>query len=140
MKVKVQSKNLDQIVAGLVMLVNRIPIAAKQSSRLMAEGILNDSKTIPPMCPVDTGDLESTGHVEPVSEGYAVVYGGSSESGKFVDYAAYVHDDLRARKYKKPGSGPKFVEAHVLRRADEAPEHISDILQELVDDMERTYR
>lgn len=138
-KAKVTS-NIDDVIAGLKLLVNKIPIAAKQSSKIMANQILQDSLTVPPMCPVDTGALESTGRVEAVQEGYAVLYGGNAPNGDYVDYAAYVHDDLRPRQYTKPGSGPKFVETHVYRRAEEAPAKIGEVLQELADDILKTYR
>src|SRR5688572_20244463 len=134
------TSNVDAVVAGLNMLINRIPIAANQSSKIIANQILSDSKTVSPTCPEDTGALIATGRVEAVKEGYAVVYGGQAGGGKFVDYAAYVHDDLRPRNYTKPGSGPKFVEVHANRMAEEGPEKISDILYELIDDMERVYR
>ena len=131
MKIRVRSPNLDRVVGHLKALVTGIPIATKQSSRIIAEQILLDSKTKPPMCPVDTQALEATGRVEAVREGYAVVYGGAAPGGAFVDYAGYVHDDLRPRRYQKPGSGPKFVEAHFIQQSETAPVRIAGILEEL---------
>jgi hypothetical protein len=140
MAVKI-THNIDSIVAGIKALVNGIPIAAKQSSKIIANKVLYDSLYGSyPTCPKDTGALRSTGRVEAVQEGYAVIYGGETPAGGFVDYAAYVHDDLRDRKYTLPGSGPKFVEAHMLDIAEDLPEGASETLQELVDDIERTYR
>ena len=135
---KIFSPNLNKVVGGLKALVNGIPIGLNRSSKKIANQIFDDSLNTPPTCPEDTGDLRATGRVETVREGYAVVYGGKY-GGKFVDYAAYVHDDLRPRKYTLPGSGPKFVEAHFLRRAEEAPPKVAAALEELVDEIGRVY-
>lgn len=135
---KISSPNLDKVVAGLKALVSGIPIAALQSTKIIANQIFDDSLNVPPTCPEDTGNLRATGRVESVRQGYAIVYGGKY-NGKFVDYAAYVHDDLRPRKYTLPGSGPKFVEAHVLRRVPEAPPKVAAVLEELAENIGRTY-
>jgi hypothetical protein len=120
----------------LTLLINRIPIASKQSSKIVANQIFHASLNVSPHCPEDTGALRESGRVEAVKEGYAVAYGGPG-----VDYAAYVHDDLRPnRKYKRPGSGPKFVETHMNRAAESAPPKISAILQELVDGIFKVWR
>ncbi len=132
---KISSPNLDSVLGQLKALVTGVPIAAKQSSRIIANQILQDSLTLAPFVPEDTGALRSTGRVEAVQEGYAVVYGGSATDGTFVDYAGYVHDNLPSnvpdKHYTTPGSGPKFVEVHFIKRAEEAPEKISEVMQEL---------
>lgn len=133
--IKIEAPNLMNIIGQLKALVTRIPISTKQSAKMLAEELLIDSQTKPPMCPVDTGRLLSSGRVEAVNEGYAVIYGGDSYDGTFVDYAGYVHDDLRPRHYQRPGSGPKFVETHSYAMAERAPEKISQILQELADEI-----
>ncbi len=126
------TSNLAQVDAKFKLLVNRIPIALKQSCKIVANDILEDSLTKSPSCPEDTGALRSTGRVEPVKEGYAVAYGGLADDGTYVDYAGYVNDDLRPRKYKLPGSGPKFVETHVWRRSAESPAKIAAVLRDLI--------
>ena len=136
MKTTISSPNLSKVSQGLTMLINRIPIASKQSSKLVANDIFYQSLNGTPNCPEDTGALRKSGRVEAVKEGYAVAYGGPG-----VDYAAYVHDDLRPnRKYKRPGSGPKFVETHVNRAIESAPPKISAVLQELVDGIFKVWR
>lgn len=141
MKAKISSPNLSKVVGGIRALINGIPISAKTSSKRIAEEVLQESLTVPPMAPKDTNALRETARVEPVKQGYAVVYGGKTPSGKFVDYAAYVHDDLRPNlKYKLPGSGPKFVETHMLRKAQSAPAKFGAILEELAENILRTYR
>src|SRR3990167_1467459 len=131
MRVKLHSPNLNKVVGGIRALITGIPIAAKTSAKRIAEEVLNESLNVVPFCPEDTGDLRSTGRVEAVKEGYAVVYGGKSTNGTFIDYAGYVHDDLRPRKYTLPGSGPKFVETHMLRKAQTAPPKLAVILEQL---------
>ena len=140
MKIKVAAPRLSQVVGSLHALITGIPIAAKQSSRIVANQILDLSLNGVPQAPEDKGDLRATGRVVPVKEGYAVVYGGRAPSGRNVDYAGYVHDDLRPRKYKRPNSGPKFVETHMLRMAEEAKPKIADILETLAAGIIRTWR
>ena len=130
MKIKIASPNLNSVVGGLHALITGIPIASNQSAKIIANQVLELSQNGVPCVPVDTEDLKKTGRVETVSEGYAVVYGGGGGL-KWVDYAGYVHDDLRARKYKRPGSGPKFVETHMLRMADAGKPIISIQLDKL---------
>lgn len=122
--------NFSTTITKLDMFGLGIPGAVKTKVKAMAELILEDSKTISPTVPVDTGDLESTGRIEKKPGGYAVVYGGVAESGRLVNYANQVHDDLN-RAYKKPGSGAKFVEAHYLRRTEGAPAEILDTIKQL---------
>jgi hypothetical protein len=90
--------------------------------------VLRDSKTVPPMVPVDTGALMSTGRAEPANFeagkwSASIVYGGIG-----VDYAEIVHEDMRAKNFHRPGSGPKFVEAHFIQRASELERAINNIM------------
>ena len=140
MKMRIQSPNLNKVVGGIRALITSIPIAAKTSAKRIATEVLDESLTQVPFCPEDTGDLRSTGRVEAVKEGYAVVYGGKSANGTFIDYAGYVHDDLRPRKYTLPGSGPKFVETHMLRKSQSAPPKLAVTLKQLAESILRTYR
>ena len=131
LRIKLWPVNLAVTLTKFDLLERMLGKRVQDRVKTLAEQILDDSKTIPPMVPVDSGDLESTGRVEKVAGGYGVVYGGSSK-GKFVDYANQVHDDLRPRKYKKAGSGPKFVEAHYLRRTGVEDAEMNKVLSALV--------
>lgn len=98
--------------------------------------VLRDSKTVPPRVPVDTGALQSTGHAEPaeIKEGKvtgSVVYGGFAAApyNIEVDYAVLVHEDM-GRNYRRPGSGPKFVEAHWIKRTDELKQGVDTAFAE----------
>lgn len=127
--VKVWPVNLTRTVQKLKKFAQALPETSQSVTRLLAEQILEDSDTIPPVVPVDTTDLQSTGRVEQsrgsggqFSAAYSVMYGGKEgTTGRFVDYAIIVHDDTRGNiKWKRPGSGPKFVETHFIRRTAEA--------------------
>jgi hypothetical protein len=135
MKIRIFSPNLAKVQGGLKALIAGIPITMKTSAKKIAQQVLDNSLTKSPSCPEDTGALRASGRVETVKEGYAVVYG-----GKGVDYAAYVHDDMRPRRYTRPGSGPKFVETHMLRQSEEAPPKLQKVLSELADKIMRVYR
>ena len=119
--------NLSQVITKFDLLEGRIGPGVRARVKTLAEQILEASKTIPPMCPVDTGALEATGRVEQAPGGQAVVYGGSG-----VEYANPVHDDLRPRRYKKPGSGPKFVETHFLRLTGAEPIELDKAISRIV--------
>lgn len=97
---------------------------AAELDRVMLD-VLRDSKTVAPRVPVDTGALQSTGHTEPskIVNGKITAdlsYGGFAGApfNNEVDYAVYVHENMNAH-FKRPGAGPKFVEAHFSSRADE---------------------
>lgn len=111
----------DEVIRELTLEVNRIQL-----------DVLRDSKEVAPRVPVDTGALQSTGHVEPARIDNGVIhsmltYGGASGFG-FVDYAIPVHENMNAR-YKRPGAGPKFVEAHYRRRQQEIPQRLDAAIQ-----------
>ena len=117
MATKIYSPDLTIALNRLDRLSSAIPGAVDMTTRKFAEKILWMSDNVAPVVPKDTGDLQSTGHVERIEGGktaeWAVVYGGAAPGGQFVNYALGVHDDLRPRRWKRPGSGPKFVEAHI---------------------------
>lgn len=77
----------------------------------LGESIMTKAKLL---CPVDTGNLRSTGHVEPPKhEGGRVIvrlaFGGSA-----TDYAIYVHENLLARH---PVGQAKYLEQPFLEEA-----------------------
>ncbi len=122
MSTQITSPDLPGILSRLV----QLPEAMRREVRISLNEellqVLADSKRKPPRVPVDTGALQSTGYVEPAKiEGAKVSssigYGGvaSFPFNKTVDYAQIVHDNLngRIKNYKRPGSGPKFLETHL---------------------------
>lgn len=126
---RISSRDLSRADQQLAFVAAKISIRMKTSTRKVAQQILEDSRNVPPTVPQKTGALKRTGRVEPTDQGHAVVYGGEG-----VDYAEFVHDDLRPRKYTVPGSGPKFVETHALRREPEMTTVMSSDLQEFLNE------
>lgn len=148
-RIHIHAPNLMIAVNRMDWLASQIPGVTNHTLKALAEQILKDSDTLSPTVPDSTGrpwradgktgSLRSTGRVEQVRDArgqfgaaYAILYGGQAKNGVFVDYAEKVHDDLRPRNYTRPGSGPKFVEAHYLRRTADGGRGFSDALQALV--------
>ena len=144
---RIWSPDVPRRIAQLTSLIPKILIRLKTSTKRIADQILEDSLNLAPCVPVDTGALRSTGRVESIPNGHAIVYGGKSVSGfgpigadfvivgktiTYVDYASQVHDDLRPRNYQRPGSGPKFLETHAMRRMTESQVIISRDIQDLI--------
>lgn len=123
MNVRITAPKLPTLLKHLGDLITMIPRVAEDSGKALADEILLASQTVPPMVPVKTGALQSTGRVEQqrspggqFTSGFKVLYGGLAPGGTDVYYAEYRHDDLRPNiKYTKPGSGPKFLETHANR-------------------------
>ena len=134
MIIKISTRDLPRAEQQLTNLIAQIPIRKGISTKKIAQQLLLYALTIPPMAPRTTGKLRRSGRVEAVPEGHAVFYGGP---GYEVDYAEYVHDDLRPRNYTLPGSGPKFVETHVLRMETEGITTVSADIQELINEVAR---
>lgn len=103
---------LTQAITGLAKLERGQAEAVARGAYGWYEEVMTESKK---ECPVDTGALKSTGHVEkPVIEGGVVTvvggYGGPAQgknAGKEVGYAAEVHENLAA--HHKVGKA-KFLE------------------------------
>lgn len=132
MKINIWPINLSTTLTKLDTWQFQVPVAANKATKALADLILQDSQTVPPMVPEKTGALKSTGRVEKAPGGHAVVYGGSSKSGQFVDYANQVHDDLRpGLKYTTPGTGAKFVETHYIRRVETGGGEFENTMKEL---------
>lgn len=126
---RINSRDLPRITQKLQFAVAKIAIRMKTSTKKIAQQILEDSRNVPPTVPQKTGKLKATGRVEGTAQGHAVMYGGDG-----VDYAEFVHDDMRPRKYTVPGSGPKFVETHALKREPEMTVVMSEDLQDFLDE------
>lgn len=88
-----------------------------------AEEVMAASKEV---VPLDTGNLMNTGHVQlPVDSGREISvtlgYGGPA-----ANYALAVHENLDPRvNWKRPGSGPKFLENPLKERQNQLPERIA---------------
>lgn len=135
---RIYSPDIDAALAGLRKLGKA---QMRALSRTMQEGmftILKDANTRPPMVPVDTGNLKSTGRVHPIKItndtmiDIELTYGGVGFS-KEVDYAVVVHENLGPgapnKQYTRPGSGPKFVSTHVDARKSEFTRNMEKALE-----------
>ena len=132
MIIRINTKDLPRVQQQVQALVTNVAIRTKTSTKRIAQLILDDSLNVPPRAPQDTGALRETARVEATPNGHAVMYGGQASNGVYVDYAEYVHDDMRPRKYTLSGSGPKFVETHVLRREADSIGIANSDLQSLI--------
>jgi hypothetical protein len=121
-EVFVSIPGLDQIHANIAKMGSEIAEKVNLTINRGAERIATSAKQT--YCPVNTGNLRATIHVETDSDGVSVVAGGPA-----ADYAVVVHEDLgRVKNWRKPGSGPKYIERPAL---EEAP-RIGEVLQRLV--------
>lgn len=114
-----------KVTNNIVAIAKKIAILPQVQKLRLAQAIdignlqvLAASKKVPPIVPLDTGALQSTGTATPSQItgpkiiGGSVSYGGPAPGFGEVDYAVIVHDDIGGRHFKRPGSGPKFVETH----------------------------
>lgn len=120
--IKISSPNLKRQLNNLNAFQLAIGKEIGEGTKENARKILDLSDKVKPKVPVKNGDLRATGRIAKVTvtgvrSAWAVLYGGLSPSGKVVDYAELVHDDVRFRKnWTRPGSGPKFVSDHIERQ------------------------
>lgn len=125
MKTTIKPVNLTRMVTKMELMAAGLPKVNGHTTRRVARKILRDTDTKEPLVPVKSGDLRSTGRIERMESGrrtlvgHEVKFGGPAASGKIVDYAEKVHENFYAKKWTRPGSGPKFLETHVNRRLDE---------------------
>jgi len=106
--ISVQIKGLDELARALQRLAQRAPAQAGRLLVRQAEGIMGTAKAL---CPVDTGALRASGHVQaPVVDGsrISVTLG---FGGPAAPYAVYVHENLTAHH---PVGQAKFLERAVL--------------------------
>jgi hypothetical protein len=142
----------DLINAKLADLGPKLNRAVAQGLFVLANVILTDSKQV---VPVDTGNLESTGAVGRYTEGSGVEAGPPYDEGSTkvvyvgygssaVNYALTVHEMLdtsyipgmgsahaRMIHWKRPGSGPKYLENPFKAHQDELPDRIKAAITEV---------
>lgn len=115
---------LDDILASVQKLPDDLVRNVGAAMYQGAESMMSASKET---TPVDTGALINSGYVKPpeVIDGVLTVelgYGGQS-----VDYAATVHENLNPHvHWKRPGSGPKFLENAMTAGTPDYLEGVTD--------------
>lgn len=106
----VQLKVTDKSKEFAAALVDEVMRAAYQ----WCEDVMGESKE--KYVPVNTGRLMGTGKVsEPEQQGSKIVV----VMGYNTDYAMAVHEDMSKRHWKRPGSGPKYLEKPAKARQGE---------------------
>jgi hypothetical protein len=97
---------LDDLKSKIQNAANELPRNAGAALYQFAEDVMSVSKD--ERVPVDTGRLMNSGYVAlPQQEGNVI----SVTMGYGTDYALKVHEDMDAHvHWKRPGSGPKFLE------------------------------
>ena len=115
---------LKELQEKLLNAVAKIPDAVGKETYQLGEEIMSDAKEVTPM---DTGALVNTGKVDlPVIDGGSVLVtlGFGDES---VNYALSVHENLNPNvRWKRPGSGPKYLENPFEARKGELAPRISE--------------
>ncbi len=126
MRITVEIKGAKQLQEALAKLGDRMMAEAGKALYAEAELIMTESKE---QCPVDTGALRGTGHVEdPQASGGQVTvqmgYGGPA-----APYAVYVHERLDVRH--RVGKA-KFLEDPVKAAAPKLPARLTRRLKRVI--------
>ena len=105
---RIESPDIGQVIARLgVFDANQRRLVGREM-REWAEIVMTESKLV---CPVDTGNLRASGHVqslESVGNQQEVILG---YGGPAVDYALKVHEWIDPEPHwSTPGTGPKYLE------------------------------
>jgi hypothetical protein len=112
-KSKTGIRGMDKVVANLNKELAKMKMGSMKGLLLAAAFIRRDMEQVPPLIPVDTGNLRASWFT---NSGYKLgapfVHMGFSAS-----YATVVHD-RDWKKGKRPGSGPKFFESALRRNHD----------------------
>jgi len=91
---KVIVKGVDKTLARLARMNPRARQALKAALYMEGENIMGESKR---QVPVDTGNLRTTGHVEPPKEASGIITVTLGYGGPAAPYAVYIHEDLTKR-------------------------------------------
>lgn len=92
--------------------VQQIKGRTRQGMRAAALLVRRESQKI---CPVDTGNLRGSAYTEVYDN---LRKGPGAEIGYTAYYAPYVHEMPEDFNFKRPGSGPKFLERALLENTE----------------------
>jgi hypothetical protein len=77
--------------------------------------------------PVDTGALMGSGFVTPPEHSGSVISVTVGYGGPSVNYALAVHEDMNPKRHwRRPGSGPKFLENPLKEKQNELRQRAAD--------------
>ncbi len=117
--IHVEVKGIDEVFARLSEAEKALRRALAAALYMEGEMIMGESKR---QCPVDTGNLRATGHVEPPEERDGVITVTLGYGGPAAPYAVYVHEDLNQRH--NPPTKAKYLEDPARERADGLAERL----------------
>ena len=116
-------KGLDKIVKNLNKKVNEYEKTSMAGLIKAVIYIRREMDLTPPLIPIDFGNLRGSFFSNPIYlKGKSVVQFGFTAS-----YAWFVHEKIDPGiNWKRPGSGPKFLEAHLKANEKEILEIIKN--------------
>lgn len=80
--------------------------------------------------PVDTGALMNSGYVALPEDNGTEISVTMGYGGQSVDYALVVHENMNPHvHWKRPGSGPKYLENPLKESQDKMPDVVGDAVQ-----------
>jgi hypothetical protein len=110
---------IDNVMKGLNQKLLEYQVSGTRGLRGAAAFIRGDMEKTPPKVPIGKsrknyvgGTLRSSWFVETILYNkvkQAVIFGFSA------NYAYWVHENITAKNWSRPGSGPKFMEASIKR-------------------------
>jgi hypothetical protein len=119
-------EGLDALKAKLTKARDDLPNAVSAALYTFGADIMTRSE---PRVPLDTGFLSSTGHTDlPTILGNEITV----MIGYNADYALIVHENLDPHvHWKRPGSGPKYLEGPAREMEHELPGRIAEAVNGL---------
>ena len=114
-------KGLDKIISNLNKKVVKMESASMRGLIKAVIHIRREMDKTPPLIPIDFGNLRGSFFSNPIYlNGKPVIHFGFS-----ANYAWYVHEMIDPGiNWSRPGSGPKFLEAHLKANEKEILEII----------------
>ncbi|MCK5019475.1 MAG: hypothetical protein KAS32_20620 [Candidatus Peribacteraceae bacterium] len=104
---------IENVMKGLNQKLLEYEIGGIKGMKEAAGFIRGDMEKTSPKVPVDKNILRSSWFVSEVANIKTRIK--SVFFGFSANYAIYVHENLTAINWKRPGSGPKFLEAAIKR-------------------------
>jgi len=106
-------EGFDNVVSNLNKQIAKIKGVTMAGLIKSAIVIRRDMDITPPLIPVDVGNLRGSWTVVTMYDqhGPAVLIGFTA------NYAVFVHENMMAVNWNRPGSGPKFFEASIKRNS-----------------------
>lgn len=103
-------EGFENVMANLNREIARMGGPASMAGLIEGTIIIRRSMEMtPPLIPIDLGNLRSSWF----NTGYTTFAGPVRVFGFSANYATFIHEDMKPKNFKRPGSGPKFLEAAI---------------------------